>query len=145
MEQSRRRLPCFHFSVRCKKFERQTSINHVALTFVLSELLQLDFNYFSGTIPLQMGFMFSLSKYRQCVDIMCSGVAAQRTIIEWLTLCYIPELLDIGDNKLTGTIPPELGRLSRLGTLAILVTWVLSRHSPAIFLTLSEPFRGLEI
>jgi len=73
-------------------------------------MLQLDFNYLSGTIPRQLGSMFSLSKYVQIP-------ALARYFGDWRRF-HATELLDVGANNLSGTLPPALGQLLRLGTRA---------------------------
>lgn len=80
------------------------------------ELLGLGRNDLTGSIPEEMGNMESLSKHsyckRRCAFLFCPF---------YLTLLLIKYIDTFGleNNKLSGTIPSELGNLQQMSKLFV--------------------------
>ena len=73
-------------------------------------------NFLNGTIPSELSYLQNLGRW---CDLNIHPVFLKNGWIFNVTFFFRLESLSLGNNGLTGTIPPELGRLRELQTLRL--------------------------
>eukprot|EP01018_Ginkgo_biloba_P000772 Gb_35341 [translate_table: standard] len=75
-------------------------------------LLALELNRLSGTIPMELGQLALLEFINLSGNQLVSGSNTTLPILTALTNCSHLQLIDLGDNHLTGVLPVSIGQLS---------------------------------
>ncbi|CAM0947497.1 unnamed protein product [Alopecurus aequalis] len=76
--------------------------------------LQLTYNYFSGTVPPRIGGSNSLEWVVMAHNALEAKNTREWEFMQHLTKCSQLQMLELSDNKLSGTFPPAVSNLSTM-------------------------------
>ncbi|KAH9295539.1 hypothetical protein KI387_039127, partial [Taxus chinensis] len=76
------------------------------------EVIDLKVNQLNGTVPMELGQIVNLKRLFLGTNKLVSGSTTGLLILSALTNCSLLEQIHLGENELTGTLPPSVDQLS---------------------------------